>query len=283
MIKNNSLIKPFLKWAGGKRQLLPAIKKCLPAHIHNYTYYEPFIGAGAIFFALQPKKAVINDFNTPLIMTYMVIKEHVEALITLLSDYQHKNTSDYFYQTRNLDRDPQKFERLSDIEKAARLIFLNKTCFNGLYRVNSQGLFNVPYGSYKNPAICEVNVLRQVSNYLNTNDISIINDDFEPAVADVDKHSFIYFDPPYHSPDKTNFTNYHAAGFGETEQERLRNVFVRITKQGVKCLLSNSDTDFIRNLYKGYEILPVQAKRAINSNARARGFVNEVLIKNWHD
>ncbi|MDR2418372.1 MAG: DNA adenine methylase [Treponema sp.] len=283
MIKNDSLIKPFLKWAGGKRQLLPAIRKCLPAHINNYTYYEPFLGAGAVFFELQPQKAVINDLNTQLIMTYMVIKGHVEALIKLLNDYQNKNIRYYFYQTRNLDRDPQKFERLSDTEKAARLIFLNKTCFNGLYRVNSKGLFNVPYGNYKNPVICEESVLRQISSYLNTNDISIINYDFEIAVVDVDKHSFVYFDPPYHSPDKTNFTRYHADGFGEAEQERLRNVFVRMAKQGAKCLLSNSDTDFIRELYKDYEILPVQAKRAINSNTRGRGFVNEVLIKNWKD
>jgi DNA adenine methylase len=283
MIKNDSPIKPFLKWAGGKRQLLPVIKKYIPAHINNYTYYEPFIGAGALFFELQPKKAVINDSNTQLIMTYTVIKEHTEALIQLLSDYQHKNTEDYFYQTRNLDRNPRQFERMSDTEKAARLIFLNKTCFNGLYRVNSQGLFNVPYGNYKNPAICEESLLRQISDYLNANDISITSYDFEIAVADVDKHSFIYFDPPYHSPNKTNFTGYHAAGFNELDQERLRDVFVRLTKQGAKCLLSNSDTDFIRNLYKGYEILPVQAKRAINSNASGRGLINEVLIRNGND
>ncbi|MDR1398362.1 MAG: Dam family site-specific DNA-(adenine-N6)-methyltransferase [Treponema sp.] len=283
MVKNDSLIKPFLKWAGGKRQLLPAIKKCLPANIHNYTYYEPFIGAGAVFFALQPHKAVINDFNTQLILTYMAIKEHVEDLIKLLSSYQNKNTKDYFYQTRNLDREPREFEQLSNTEKAARLIFLNKTCFNGLYRVNAQGLFNAPYGNYKNPAICEENTLRHISAYLNANDISITNYDFEIAVADSDKYSFIYFDPPYHSPDKTNFTSYLAAGFSEAEQERLHTVFVRMTKQGAKCLLSNSDTDFIRNLYKDYKILSTQAKRVINSNATGRGFVNEVLIKNWND
>jgi DNA adenine methylase len=272
-----------LKWAGGKRQLLPAIQECLPADIDSYTYYEPFVGAGAVFFALRPKKAVINDVNTQLIMTYTVIKEHVEALIALLSDYQRKHTRDYFYQTRNLDREPRTFERMSDTEKAARLIFLNKTCFNGLYRVNSQGLFNVPYGSYKNPAVCEASLLRSVSAYLNANAVSITNSDFEPAVAGADERSFLYFDPPYHSPDNTNFTGYHAAGFGEAEQERLRSVFVSMTKLGAKCLLSNSDTDFIRKLYKGYEILPVRAKRAINSNARGRGCVNEVLIKNWRD
>jgi DNA adenine methylase len=172
---------------------------------------------------------------------------------------------------------------LTDIEKAARLIFLNKTCFNGLYRVNSQGLFNVPYGRYKNPAICEEPALRQVSNYLNTNKVKILNVDFEQAVSDVGKNCFIYFDPPYHSPDKTNFTGYQADGFGAEEQKRLRNVMINMTMRGAKCLLSNSDTEYIRELYDydRFEIIPVQAKRTINSDSAGRGNVNEVLIKNW--
>jgi DNA adenine methylase len=176
-----------------------------------------------------------------------------------------------------------KFNKLTNIEKAARLIFLNKTCFNGLYRVNSQGLFNVPYGKYKNPAICEELVLRQISNYLNVNEIKILNVDFEQAVLDVDKKSFIYFDPPYHSPNKTNFTGYQADGFGTEEQERLRNIMIKMTTRGAKCLLSNSDTEYIRELYDYdfFEIISVQAKRAINSDSAGRGNVNEVLIKNW--
>jgi DNA adenine methylase len=153
MAKNNLLIKPYLKWAGGKRQLLSVINKYLPKNINSYTYFEPFIGAGAVFFKLQPKKAIINDFNEQLIVTYNVIKENVEGLISLLKKYQKMNNEEYFYEVRNLDRDESKFVKLSNIEKAARLIFLNKTCFNGLYRVNSQGLFNVPYGKYKNPTI----------------------------------------------------------------------------------------------------------------------------------
>jgi DNA adenine methylase len=283
MTKSNPLVKPYLKWAGGKRQLLSEIKKHLPANINNCTYYEPFVGGGAVFFALQPKKAVINDLNPQLILTYKTIKENVEGLITLLNDYKNRNNEKQYYEIRNLDRNTDKFNALSDTEKASRFIFLNKTCYNGLYRVNSQGLFNVPFGRYKNPALCDEIVLRQISNYLNVNDISIINHDFEYAVLPADKNSFIYFDPPYHSPDKTNFTGYQAEGFGEEEQERLRNIFVKMTNCGVKCLISNSDTEYIRELYSDerFGIFPVRAKRAINSDSAGRGAVSEVLIKNF--
>jgi DNA adenine methylase len=285
MAKNNPLIKPYLKWAGGKRQLLSEIKKYLPKGINNYTYYEPFVGAGALFFELQPKKAVINDFNAQLILTYNVIKENVEELIMILKKYKEMNDEEYYYEIRNLDRDTVKFNKLTKTEKAARLIFLNKTCFNGLYRVNSQGLFNVPYGKYRNPAICEEIVLRQINNYLNSNDITILNNDFEQAILSAEKKSFIYFDPPYHSPDKTNFTGYQADGFGEEDQERLRNVMIKMTNRNVKCLLSNSDTEYIRELYNYdfFDIISVQAKRSINSDSAGRGNVNEVLIKNWKD
>jgi DNA adenine methylase len=283
MAEDKPRIKPYLKWAGGKRQLLSEIKKCLPKNINTYTYIEPFVGAGAVFFELQPKKAVINDVNAELILTYTVIKENVEELIILLKKYNNKKDEKSFYEIRNLDRNEKKFNQLSKPEKAARLIFLNKTCFNGLYRVNSQGLFNVPYGKYKNPAICEEIVLRQISNYLNANEIQILNWDFEQAAAMADENSFIYFDPPYHSPHKTNFTGYQADGFGENDQERLRNVMIKMTNRGIKCLLSNSDTEYIRELYH-YEVfdsISVQAKRAINSDSAGRGNVNEVLIKNW--
>ncbi|MDR2020063.1 MAG: DNA adenine methylase [Treponema sp.] len=282
MTKHNPIIKPFLKWAGGKRQLLSEIKKYLPRNINDYTYFEPFVGAGAVFFALQPKKAVVNDFNSQLILTYNVIKENAEELIVLLKKYGEKNNKEIFYTIRNLDRDTAKFNKLTKIEKAARLIFLNKTCFNGLYRVNSQGLFNVPYGKYKNPAICEEIVLRQISAYFNSNEIKIMNGDFEQAVASADKNSFVYFDPPYHSPGKTNFTGYLADGFGEEEQERLRNVMLEMTNRGAKCLLSNSDTDYIRDLYnyQCFDIISVRAKRAINSDSAGRGKVNELLVIN---
>jgi DNA adenine methylase len=278
-------IKPYLKWAGGKRQLLPEIKKHLPADIGGRLYYEPFAGAGAVFFDLLPEKAVINDFNTQLITSYRAIKNNVEDLVRLLKEYERRNTREYYYQKRNLDRDGAAFDRLTETEKAARFIFLNKTCYNGLYRVNSRGLFNVPYGRYKNPSICEEPLLKRISAYLNAGDISvtITNEDFEKAVSGADENSFVYFDPPYHSPEGTGFTGYRADGFGGSEQERLCHVFAELTKRKVKCLLSNSDTEFIRGLYKAYEIIPVRAKRMINSDSSGRGLVGEVLIKNYGD
>jgi len=281
----NPLVKPYLKWAGGKRQLLAEIKKHIPEDLNNYTYYEPFVGAGAVFFELQPPKAVINDFNEQLILTYTIIKENVEDLILLLKKHMKKNNKEYFYEIRNMDRDTARFSALTDIEKAARMIFLNKTCFNGLYRVNSRGLFNVPYGRYKNPVICEDIVLRQINSYLNSNEINILNNDFERAVLTANKKSFVYFDPPYHSPDKNNFTGYQANGFDENDQERLCDVIKKMTRRGVKCLLSNSDTEYIRELYNHdiFDIITVQARRAINSNSAGRGAVNEVLIKNWKE
>jgi DNA adenine methylase len=283
MPKDKPPVKPYLKWAGGKRQLLPEIEKNLPANMAAYTYYEPFVGAGAVLFQLLPRKAVINDFNSQLIMSYRAVKEHIGALIELLEDHQRKNSEAYYYQIRDLDRNTETFKALGDVEKAARLIFLNKTCYNGLYRVNSQGLFNVPYGKYRNPLICEEAALRRISAYLNINDVTILNRDFEAALPEAGKDSFIYFDPPYHSPDKSNFTGYQAGGFGEDEQRRLRDLFVKMTERGALCLLSNADTEFIRELYRDFEIAPVRAKRPINSDPSGRGCVNEILVKNWMD
>jgi DNA adenine methylase len=282
---NKPLVKPYLKWAGGKRQLLTALRDYLPKSRAGYVYYEPFVGAGAVFFELQPEKAVINDGNTQLILTYETIKKNVEELIALLRIHKEKNERDYYYAIRNLDRDPKQFGKLTDVEKAARMIFLNKTCFNGLYRVNSRGLFNVPYGKYKNPAIYDETALRHISEYLNNNEIAILNADFERALPDAGKNSFIYFDPPYHSPGNAAFTGYQADGFGEKDQERLHDVMLRMTRRGALCLLSNADTAYIRGLYSDdcFDIIAVQAKRLINSDSTGRGNVNEVLIKNWKD
>ena len=177
MKRKNPLIKPFLKWAGGKRQLLPEIRDHYPKNVSQLTYYEPFLGAGAVFFDLQPKNAYVNDTNEQLILTFKVIKDEIDSLVDLLIEHQAKNNEDYYYQIRLLDRDEQ-FQSSSDLEKAARLIYLNKTCYNGLYRVNSQGLFNVPYGKYKNPLVCEEPVLRAINKYLNTNNIVFSSSDF---------------------------------------------------------------------------------------------------------
>lgn len=274
-------VKPYLKWAGGKRQLLPEIRKYIPASFDLYV--EPFVGAGAVLFDLQPKRAVINDANRQLIMTYEVIRDDVETLIAALKEHAAKNTKEYYYTVREQDRDSAVFGRLSKTEKAARLIYLNKTCFNGLYRVNSQGLFNVPYGRYKNPAICEEETLRGIHEYFRNNEVVILNGDFAQAARMATPDSFVYFDPPYHSADNSNFTGYQADGFPEAEQLRLRDVMKELTDQGVKCLLSNSDTEFIRKIYKdkAFRVETVTASRTINSNTAGRGKVNEVLIRNW--
>jgi DNA adenine methylase len=283
MARKKMPLKPYLKWAGGKRQLLPEIRRYLPASLDKCTYYEPFVGAGAVLFDVQPPKALINDANADLIMTYRVIRDHIEALITALQAHKNRNTEAYYYEVRAQDRDLAEYGRLGAVEKAARLIFLNKTCYNGLYRVNSQGLFNVPYGRYKNPAICEEPVLRAVHRYLSDYKIRIVQGDFEEAVKTCSSGSFVYFDPPYHSPDNSNFTGYQAGGFDEAEQIRLRDTFTRLTRQRVLCLLSNADTPFIRDIYQDrrFEIVSVMAKRSINAAGAGRGTVQEVLIKNW--
>lgn len=273
----NKLVAPLLKWVGGKRQLMPAINAHFPEKIS--TYYEPFIGGGAVLFDLQPKKAVINDFNKELINVYEVVKNHVEDLIEDLKT--HKNDPDYFYQIRALDRN-EDFRQLSGIKKASRVIYLNKTCYNGLYRVNSSGEFNSPFGRYKNPNIVNEATLRAVNQFLNKNEITIKNGDFEEAVKGIRKGSFAYFDPPY-DPVSTsaNFTGYVQGGFNSADQLRLRNLCDRLDEKGVKFLLSNSATPFIEDLYKKYTKVYVKANRFINSNAKKRGEVDEVLIKNY--
>lgn len=276
-MKKNKLIAPFLKWVGGKRQLMPAIQELIPKNYKNY--YEPFIGGGAVFFYLQPQKAVINDYNEELINVYQTIKENPEALISDLKT--HRNESNYFYDLRALDREAG-FESMSNIKKASRVIYLNKTCYNGLYRVNNSGEFNSPFGRYKNPNIVNETTIRAVSKYLNTNKITILNGDFEEALKGIKKDSFVYFDPPYHPVSaSSNFTGYVQEKFDMSEQIRLRDVCNRLNEKGVHFLLSNSATQFIEDLYKDYKISYVKANRSINSNAKKRGEIDEVLIRNY--
>ena len=273
----NKLVAPFLKWVGGKRQLMKSISDLVPK---KYScYYEPFIGGGAVFFHLQPPKAVINDLNGDLINTYKTIKEQVDALIEDLK--KHKNEADYFYELRALDRS-EKYSSLSNVEKASRIIYLNKTCYNGLYRVNNAGEFNTPFGKYKNPNIVNETTLKAVSQYLNKNNIKILNKDFNEILKNVEKEAFVYLDPPYDpvSP-SSNFTGYVQGGFGESDQERLRAICDELDQKGVKFLLSNSATNFIKDLYRDYTISSVNATRAINSNGQKRGQVEEVLIRNY--
>lgn len=276
-MSKNKLVTPFLKWVGGKRQLVTNIEAVLPQKIS--TYYEPFVGAGAVLFHIQPKKAVINDRNAELINVYQVIKDHPEALVAALKT--HKNESDYFYTIRAWDRNGTYKER-SKIEKAARIIYLNKTCYNGLYRVNNSGEFNAPFGKYKNPNIVNESTIQAVSEYLKNNDVQIYNEDYELTLAKIKKDAFVYFDPPYQPISKSsNFTSYNKGGFNEAEQIRLKEVCDVLNKKGIRFLLSNSATPFIEDLYSDYQIDYVKAKRAINSNGKKRGAINEVLIRNY--
>ncbi|MDR1572161.1 MAG: DNA adenine methylase [Clostridiales Family XIII bacterium] len=279
------MVRPCLKWAGGKRQLLPEIRKRLPDNLGDLRYYEPFVGAGALFLDRQPRRAVVNDNNEQLVLTYRAIRDQVDELVAALNAHRERDSEEYYYRIREQDRDSEKFAGLSAVQKAARLIYLNKTCYNGLYRVNSQGLFNVPYGRHSDPRICDEPVLRAIHGYLNCEsaEIEILNGDFEAAVETAGQGAFVYFDPPYHGPGNNSFTGYQAGGFGEDEQRRLRDVFARLTAAGARCLLSNSDTPFVRELYsdEGFEIVAVKARRAINSDGAGRGAAAEVLVKNW--
>jgi DNA adenine methylase len=282
--KINPLVRPFLKWAGGKRQLLPEIVKYVPKMTSKHTYYEPFIGGGALLFELQPPKAVINDSNKELINCYKVIRDSLDELMEELSKDKYSNSETSYYEMRDLDRSTKKYEILSEVEKAARIIYLNKTCYNGLFRVNSQGQFNVPFGRYKNPNFLDDAVLRAVNKYLNSNNITLLNQDFAEAVKDAKRGDFVYFDPPYDPVSETaSFTGYDVNGFNRDQQKRLKKVFDDLNKRGCKVMLSNSCTDFILDLYKDYQdtIIKVMATRSINSNALKRGRVEEVLVLNY--
>lgn len=274
----NRLVIPVVKWVGGKRQLLDEITPLLPRRITSYC--EPFLGGGAVLFSIQPSKAIINDINEDLMLVYEVIRDDVEGLIKSLEQYE--NTSEYFYKIRDIDRDKEFYHSMSKVERASRLIYLNKTCFNGLFRVNSSGEFNSPFGHYKNPNIVNAPVLRAVNKYFNANKIQIYNEDFEKTLKRVNKGGFVYLDPPYDPvSDTANFTGYNKGGFNRKEQERLKECCDELTRRGVKFMLSNSATAFIKELYRDYDITIVKAKRAINSNASKRGAVEEVLIRNY--
>ncbi len=266
---------PFLKWAGGKSQLLPQFQKFFPRKFRRY--YEPFLGGGAVFFFLAPRLATLCDTNAELITTYQVVKDNVEALIAVLrKQYSHKNDEKNFYKIR----DETDIAELTDTERAARLIYLNKTCFNGLYRVNRSGRFNVPFGNYSNPKICDEINLRRASSELRNATLRVC--DFEEGVAKAKKGDFVYFDPPYAPLSPTSsFTSYTKDDFGEAEQSRLANVFRELDKRGVLVMLSNSPKPFIIELYRGFHTEFVKANRAINANGNGRGAIDELLVMNF--
>lgn len=277
-IAKNKLAAPVVKWVGGKRQLLDEIAPRLPKRIT--TYCEPFLGGGAVLFSLQPRNAIVNDLNADLMLVYEVIRDNVELLIAALE--RHENTAEYFYNIRDLDRDKNAYREMSAVERASRIIYLNKTCYNGLFRVNASGEFNSPFGHYKNPNIVNAPVLRAVSKYLTANNIQLLHIDFEEVLQRVPRGGFVYLDPPYDPvSDTASFTGYNRGGFGREEQERLKRCCDELAARGVRFLLSNSATSFIKELYTGYTVEIVHAKRAINSDASKRGAVEEVLIRNY--
>ena len=274
----NKLVAPVVKWVGGKRQLLSEIEPLFPKRYT--TYCEPLVGGGAVLFSKQPRHAVVNDLNKDLITTYLVIRDDVRTLIELLKQYE--NTADYFYKVRDLDRDKEQYSQLSSVEKAARLLYLNKTCYNGLFRVNSSGEFNSPFGNYKNPNIVNEPVLLAVNKYFCNNDIAFYSEDFASTLKRIKRGAFVYLDPPYDPvSDTSSFTGYNKGGFDRKEQIRLKNCCDELSANGIKFMLSNSSTDFIKELYNNYNITTVNANRAINSNGQKRGKVEEVIIRNY--
>ena len=277
--KKNVILSPVVKWVGGKRQLLDDIIPLLPDYFS--TYVEPFVGGGALLFEIQPKKAIVNDLNHELINLYKVIKDNTNELLSLLEEHELNNSEEYFYQIRALDRS-ESYNEMSDIEKAARIIYLNKTCYNGLFRVNQSGQFNSPYGKYKNPNIVNKPVVLAMANYFQNNNITLLNGDYKMALKKLRKGAFVYFEPPYMPiSSSSSFTGYTENGFDKKQQIELKEECDRLNSRGIKFLLSNSDHPFIRDLYKDYEIITVRAKRSINSNSNKRGEINEVLVRNY--
>lgn len=274
--------KPFVKWAGGKRQIMDKLTKYVPDEFN--TYYEPFIGGGALLFELSPKKAVINDSNKELMNVYEVLcdEQKFKKLCGILNNYEIKHSEEFYYEIRNKDRNKNAYNRLSDYTRAARTIYLNKACFNGLYRVNSKNEFNVPYGKKTKVNTYEGGNLITVSNYLTMNNIKILSTDFEEVVKEAKKGDFVYFDPPYDS-DTNTFNSYTEEGFGKDSQRRLAKVFRELDEKGVYVMLSNHNTTLINELYKDYNIHVIEAKRNINSNGSKRGKVEEVIITNYEN
>lgn len=277
-MENNNL-SPFLKWAGGKRQLLDKIIDRMPKSFNNY--YEPFIGGGALLFELQPAKAVINDINASLINAYITIAEKPFEFISAVTELDSQIPEDgkaYYYSLR--ERYNNKLVKTEyDTELAALFVFLNKHCFNGLYRVNAKGLFNVPYNNSKRESINNESIIA-ISEYLKN--VKIMQGDFEKACDDAQRGDFVFFDSPYAPLNPTSFESYTKEGFDIESHKRLANLFEKLTDKGCYCMLTNHNTEFINDLYgnKGYKMDVVSVKRMINSNASKR-VGEEVIIYNY--
>lgn len=266
--------RPFVKWVGGKRQLLPVLHAAAPKEFN--VYHEPFVGGGALLFSHLPGIARISDANAELINCYQVVRDDVEALLRSLAT--HINEEEHFYTVRAKD-----VQSMTPVQRASRFIYLNKTCFNGLYRENKKGQFNSPFGRYTNPKIADRKNLTAISQYLLSADVNISCEDYRAVLDNAKAGDFVYFDPPYVPLTKTaNFSGYLKGGFGPKHQAELAALFNELTSKGVFAMLSNSNTDLVHELYKGNKIQIVHASRAINSNGSKRGKeANEVLVVNY--
>lgn len=273
--------KPFLRWVGSKRQLIPQLESFFPRAFESY--FEPFFGSGAVFFHLAPVTGYINDINMALSSAYQNVKNHVDELIVMLqsieAEYQpldRDSREEYYYKKR----EEYNTEAAHTVRKTALLIFLNRTCFNGLYRENRKGEFNVPFGRHNRPTICDSANLREVSRVLKY--VTILNGSYEQAIKAARAGDFVYLDPPYHPVNQTSsFTSYSIDDFSSDDQRKLKKVFDELTKRGCLVALSNSDTPFMRELYKGYRQETLMAARAVNANGSKRGKVTELLILNY--
>lgn len=276
-----SELHPIVKWAGGKTQLLPKLVSKCPKKFNKY--YEPFVGGGALLFALQPIHAVINDTNKELIAVYKCLRNHKNFLkmVEAIDAYCANHSEENYYKVRDLDR-KSTFKSLRNYEKAARTIYINKTCFNGLYRVNSKGYFNVPWNGNENPNCYDEKNINAVHEYFRKRKPVILMQDFEKCVATAKAGDFVYFDPPYDVlENKKSFTTYTKDEFGKTQQERLAKVFKELSERGVYVMASNHNTPFINELYKDFNIEVIEARRSINSKGDGRGKVEEVIITNY--
>ena len=272
-------LQPFTKWTGGKRQLLSVIRELMPKTYNRY--FEPFVGGGALFFDLAPKDAVINDFNAELINCYQQIKDNPQELIEILKVHQEYNSKEYYLDLRSADRD-ERIDMMSEVQRAARILYMLRVDFNGLYRVNSKNQFNVPYGRYKNPKIVDENLVSAISTYLNNNQIEIKKGDFEKAVLDVQPGDFVYFDPPYIPLSETSaFTSYTHEGFSYDDQVRLRDTFKKLSDTGAYVMLSNSSSFLVEELYQDFNIHYVEATRTNGAKSSSRGRISEIIVTNY--
>jgi DNA adenine methylase len=266
---------PFLKWAGGKTRLISQFAPYFPEHFNRY--HEPFLGGGAVFFHLQPEDAVLSDLNGRLVECYRVIRDEPSALMEKLDEHRRRHNHQYFYEARTRFNQARG---MTAVDRAALFIYLNKTCFNGLYRENSRGEFNVPVGSYSDPAVYDASLILSVSRVLQG--VEIRNEGFESVLARAERGDLVYFDPPYVPVSSTSsFTSYTGAGFDTSLQERLAHVLDELSRRGVYVMLSNSDAPLVRDLYAGWRVIDIRAPRSINSRGTGRGDVGEVLVCSW--